>query len=263
MLATDALCSSADETHDAMMTIYRSRFCEQVETADTEVSPTGQKKERFKREAFVHAPSTICSAIAFRVGEMTPSLETIAGAAAAICTTASYMPQLRKCWTTGETDDLSSKMLLLLACGLSLWVAYGLMRADWVVGGANKPHFKLMSKDRFHLADKELERYAPRAPTTTKNKGDPMETFEQLFEETLRDIYYAEKTILKALPKMAKKASSKDLSAAFNEHLSQTEGQVARLEQIFKMIGKSARGKKCEAIEGLTAEADEIIGLLP
>ena len=86
-----------------------------------------------------------------------------------------------------------------------------------------------------------------------------METFEQLFEETLRDIYYAEKTILKALPKMAKKASSKDLSAAFSEHLKQTEGHVSRLEQIFKMIGKSARGKKCEAIEGLTAEADEII----
>ena len=86
-----------------------------------------------------------------------------------------------------------------------------------------------------------------------------METLQDLFEDTLRDIYYAEKAILKALPKMAKKASSQDLAAAFKEHLQQTEGQVERLEKIFKMIGKAARSKKCEAIEGLTKEADEII----
>jgi ferritin-like metal-binding protein YciE len=86
-----------------------------------------------------------------------------------------------------------------------------------------------------------------------------VKNFKELFEETLKDIYYAEKAILKALPKMAKKASSEDLSAAFNEHLEQTRGQVKRLEQIFEMLGKAARGKKCDAIEGLTAEADEII----
>jgi len=86
-----------------------------------------------------------------------------------------------------------------------------------------------------------------------------MKTLPDLFEATLRDIYYAEKAILKALPKMAKKASSEELAAAFEEHLQQTEGQVDRLEKIFKMIGKAARGKKCEAIEGLAKEADEII----
>jgi ferritin-like metal-binding protein YciE len=86
-----------------------------------------------------------------------------------------------------------------------------------------------------------------------------METLKDLFEETLRDIYYAEKAILKALPKMAKKATSEELGGAFTEHIEQTEGQVARLEQIFEMLGKPARGKKCEAIEGLTKEADEII----
>jgi ferritin-like metal-binding protein YciE len=79
-----------------------------------------------------------------------------------------------------------------------------------------------------------------------------METLGQLFEETLRDILYAEKAILKALPKMAKKASSQNLAAAFEEHRKQTEGQVDRLEQIFKMLGKTPRGKKCAAIEGLT-----------
>ena len=86
-----------------------------------------------------------------------------------------------------------------------------------------------------------------------------MKNLHDLFEVTLRDIYYAEKAILKALPKMAKKASSEDLSAAFEEHREQTEGHVERLEQIFKMLDKAARGKKCEAIEGLTKEADEII----
>ena len=86
-----------------------------------------------------------------------------------------------------------------------------------------------------------------------------MDTLEALFETTLRDVYYAEKAILKALPKMAKKATSEDLAAAFETHLQETEGQVERLEQIFKILGKAARGKKCPAIEGLIEEADEII----
>lgn len=86
-----------------------------------------------------------------------------------------------------------------------------------------------------------------------------METLADLFEDTLRDIYYAEKHILQALPKMAKKASSEDLSAAFTKHHGETEGQIQRLEQIFKLIGKSARGKKCDAIEGILKEAEELM----
>jgi ferritin-like metal-binding protein YciE len=86
-----------------------------------------------------------------------------------------------------------------------------------------------------------------------------METLEKLFEETLRDIYYAEKAILKNLPKMARKASSTALVAAFEEHVEQTEGQVGRLEQIFEMIGKAPRGKRCPAIDGLAEEAGEIM----
>jgi ferritin-like metal-binding protein YciE len=86
-----------------------------------------------------------------------------------------------------------------------------------------------------------------------------MDTFEELFEDTLKDIYYAEKQILKALPKMAKKASSEDLSAAFTAHREETEGQVARLEQIFEILGKPARGKKCAAIEGILEEGSEIM----
>ncbi|MCG2671526.1 ferritin-like domain-containing protein [Bradyrhizobium sp. GCM10023182] len=80
-----------------------------------------------------------------------------------------------------------------------------------------------------------------------------------LFLETLKDIYYAENKIIKTLPKMAKAAHSKDLAAAFNKHLRETQGQVKRLEQIFKMLNKPARGKPCEAINGITDEGAEIM----
>lgn len=86
-----------------------------------------------------------------------------------------------------------------------------------------------------------------------------MDTFEELFEETLRDIYYAEKAILKGLPKMAKKATSKDLAAAFTAHYEETEQQVVRLEEIFEGMGKKARGKKCPAIDGILEEGAEIM----
>jgi ferritin-like metal-binding protein YciE len=80
-----------------------------------------------------------------------------------------------------------------------------------------------------------------------------------LFLDTLKDIYYAEKQILKALPKMAKAASSDQLRAAFEKHHDETEGQVDRLEQVFELIGKPARGKKCDAIEGILDEGKEIM----
>lgn len=84
-------------------------------------------------------------------------------------------------------------------------------------------------------------------------------TLDDLFHDTLRDIYYAEKQILKALPKMAKGAQSSDLKAAFEKHQAETEGQVGRLEKVFEIIGKAARGKKCDAIEGILAEGEEIL----
>ncbi|SMF76991.1 ferritin-like domain-containing protein [Allosphingosinicella indica] len=84
-------------------------------------------------------------------------------------------------------------------------------------------------------------------------------TLDDLFHDTLRDIYYAEKKILKALPKMAKGAQSPELKAAFEKHYDETEGQIERLEQVFELIGKRARGKKCEAIEGIIEEGEEIL----
>jgi ferritin-like metal-binding protein YciE len=80
-----------------------------------------------------------------------------------------------------------------------------------------------------------------------------------LFLDTLKDIYYAEKQILKALPKMAKAAQSDELRAAFEKHHKETEGQVERLDQIFEMMDKPARGKKCDAIEGILDEGTEIM----
>jgi len=86
----------------------------------------------------------------------------------------------------------------------------------------------------------------------------PLHSLADLFHETLRDIYYAEKKLTKTLPKMAKKASSEELSTAITDHLHETEGHVERLEQIFAMIEKPARAKKCPAMDGLIEEGDEV-----
>lgn len=84
-------------------------------------------------------------------------------------------------------------------------------------------------------------------------------TLEDLFLDTLKDIYFAEKQILKALPKMARAAQSTEGKQAFLTHKDQTEGQIERLQQVFELIGKPARGKTCEAIQGILAEGEEIM----
>ncbi|MBN9146937.1 MULTISPECIES: ferritin-like domain-containing protein [unclassified Nitrobacter] len=80
-----------------------------------------------------------------------------------------------------------------------------------------------------------------------------------LFLDQLKDIYFAEKQILKALPKMAKAATSDKLRAAFEKHHDETEGQVERLERIFELIEKPAKGKTCDAILGLLEEGKEVM----
>ena len=84
-------------------------------------------------------------------------------------------------------------------------------------------------------------------------------TLHDLFHDTLKDIYYAERKILKTLPKMAKGAQSPELKAALEKHRDQTEGQIERLQQVFEIFGKRAQGKTCEAIEGIVAEGEEIL----
>jgi ferritin-like metal-binding protein YciE len=84
-------------------------------------------------------------------------------------------------------------------------------------------------------------------------------TLNDLFLDTLKDIYFAEKQILKALPKMARAAQSEEGRAGFLKHRDETQGQIERLEQVFELLGKPARGKTCEAIQGIIAEGEEIM----
>ncbi len=90
----------------------------------------------------------------------------------------------------------------------------------------------------------------------TRKSANPL---EDLFTETLKDIYFAEKQILRALPKMAKEATSPELKHAFEKHRDETEEQVERLNQIFEGMGRPARGKTCEAIIGIIDEAKEFM----
>jgi ferritin-like metal-binding protein YciE len=82
---------------------------------------------------------------------------------------------------------------------------------------------------------------------------------DDLFHDTLKDIYFAEKKILATLPKMAKAAQSQELKAAFEKHLTETQGQIERLEQVFAVIEQKPQGKTCAAINGITEEGAEIM----
>lgn len=97
--------------------------------------------------------------------------------------------------------------------------------------------------------------------TQKETSGNGMQSSQlmQLFEEELKDIYWAEKALTKAIPKMIKNATSDELTEALENHLKETEEQVKRVEQVFEILGKKANAKKCEAMEGLLKEAEEIM----
>jgi len=107
------------------------------------------------------------------------------------------------------------------------------------------------------MATKAKNTTAKKSPAVQESENDPM--LEEFFGEELKDIYWAEKHLTKAIPKMVKAASSEELKNAFNEHLEVTKTHVTRLEQVFELLGKKAQAKKCEAMEGLTKEADSIV----
>ncbi len=86
-----------------------------------------------------------------------------------------------------------------------------------------------------------------------------VESIEDLFLDELKDLYSAEKQITKALPKLVKAASTKELSAAFDSHLQETKGHVERLEEIFQKLGKKGTGKTCEGMKGVLEEGSEVI----
>lgn len=116
---------------------------------------------------------------------------------------------------------------------------------------------------RIHVKFKTMKKTAKKKKTTKKasSNGNMMErsALLELFENALKDIYWAEKALTKALPKMAKNATSEELVEAIEQHLAETEEQVKKVEQVFEILEKKAVAKKCEAMEGLIKEGEEII----
>lgn len=100
---------------------------------------------------------------------------------------------------------------------------------------------------------------ASMSKTANTGAGANDSMLKEFFEDSLKDIYWAEKHIVKTLPKMKKAASSEELKQAFDLHTEQSKEHVARLEQVFGYLEKAPRGKKCEAIEGITKEGESII----
>jgi ferritin-like metal-binding protein YciE len=93
----------------------------------------------------------------------------------------------------------------------------------------------------------------------TASKKTAAEGLRELFVDSLKDIYWAEKALTKALPKMAKNATAQNLIDAINDHLTVTEKQVTRLEQVFEIVGEKVAAKKCDAMEGLIKEGESIV----
>ena len=92
-----------------------------------------------------------------------------------------------------------------------------------------------------------------------KPNSEAAQDLRELFEAQLKDIYWAEKALIKALPKMARQATSEELAAGLTDHLEETRGQIVRLEKVFELLGKKAQAKKCEAMEGLIKEGEGIM----
>lgn len=92
-----------------------------------------------------------------------------------------------------------------------------------------------------------------------KAKSDAAKDLKELFVDSLKDIYWAEKAITKALPKMVKNTSTKKLQTALEDHLAETENQISRLEEVFEMIDEKAEAKKCDAMAGILEEGEDIM----
>src|SRR5580698_3164983 len=124
-----------------------------------------------------------------------------------------------------------------------------------------------MNRTEFARVDLHLSNENPAPPDCilgllilrTKEQIMAVETLKDLYIDELKDLYSAENQLVKALPKMAKAATSPDLRAGFEEHLEQTKGHVQRLETIFQQLGESPKGKKCKGMEGLIEEGSEAI----
>lgn len=100
---------------------------------------------------------------------------------------------------------------------------------------------------------------AAKAVSDNKGAGQGNTQLEKYFSDSLKDIYWAEKALTKALPKMEKAATTEELKTAISDHLEQTKGHISRLEQVFEILGKKAQAKKCDAMEGILKEGESIV----
>jgi ferritin-like metal-binding protein YciE len=120
-----------------------------------------------------------------------------------------------------------------------------------------------MQKTKSKTASKSRGASRAQSSSRSSNAGNVKETsssaLQEFFVDQLKDIYWAEKHLTKALPKMQKAATTEELKDALEDHLAVTEDQVTQLEKVFEMLGKKAQAKKCEAMEGLTKEGSSII----
>lgn len=117
-----------------------------------------------------------------------------------------------------------------------------------------------MRGNSFGSSGNSRDRGESRSARNTQHAFTGQSHLEKFFLDQLQDIYYAENKIIQSLPKMAEAATTRELKEAFEDHLHQTQRHVKRLEKAFESIGKKAEGKKCEAIEGIAREVDNIIG---
>ncbi len=133
--------------------------------------------------------------------------------------------------------------------------------------GGSRQGAKAAAPKKSATASSDPKKASPKKAAASSGRGsranaapiNETSMFQELFLDSLKDIYYAEKALLKTLPKMRKAATSQQLQQAFEAHTTVTQQQVQRLEQVFEALGKRAQGKKCEAIEGLIKESEEMI----
>jgi ferritin-like metal-binding protein YciE len=138
----------------------------------------------------------------------------------------------------------------------SMFVAHAFFppQDGYAIGSVDQ---QLKSTKTMEKASKKSTASKKQTSGYTQEENNSM--LQELFIEELRDIYWAEKHLVKALPKMEKAASSEELANAFAEHLAATQEHVSRVEQVFEILGEKPRGKKCEAMEGLVMEAESVI----
>ena len=116
-----------------------------------------------------------------------------------------------------------------------------------------------MATTKTSTAAKKTTTSSSKANSKTPAKKDAAKDLNDLFEDSLKDIYWAEKALVKALPKMMKNATNEKLKTAIENHLAETKIHVTRLEECFEAIGKKAQAKKCDAMQGLLDEGESII----